>query len=359
MRWGLSPEQAAFRSVLADWLEQACPPDALRRWLENGDRAGFEHRLHQDGWFGVGSPEEIGGEGGGLVELAVAAEEMGRHAAPASGWLASAVAIPAVLADPGANGKALADGPGITLASPAGSLPGAPTGIRIDPAGRLTGVVETVLAADAAHTLVVPVGDDDPVLHLVDAAQPGVRRHPRVLTDRSRAVADVHLEGATGAPVPLDGTSGLAAMASRAAVLVAADALGCVVRMLADTVAYVGQRVQFGVPVGSFQAVKHAAADMLVTVESSRSIVYPAAAAVQEGRADAATLAAAAKAQVCGAAVAAADTALTLHGAIGYTWEHDLQFFYKRALLDAELFGSPEAWNDRLADLLALTPGRG
>ncbi|MFR9807465.1 acyl-CoA dehydrogenase family protein, partial [Pseudonocardia sp. RS010] len=93
-----------------------------------------------------------------------------------------------------------------------------------------------------------------------------------------------------------------------------------------------------------------------VKVEAARSIVYLAAASVEAGRADAAVLAAAVKAQVCAAGSAAADAALTLHGAIGYTWEHDLQLFYKRAKLDVELFGSPGAWNDRLADRLDLLP---
>jgi len=108
------------------------------------------------------------------------------------------------------------------------------------------------------------------------------------------------------------------------------------------------------VPIGSFQAVKHAAADMLVKVEAGRSIVYLAAASVGSGHPDAPLHAAAAKAQVCAAASAAADSALTLHGAIGYTWEHDLQIYFKRAKLDAALFGTPDEWNERLADRLAL-----
>jgi alkylation response protein AidB-like acyl-CoA dehydrogenase len=140
----------------------------------------------------------------------------------------------------------------------------------------------------------------------------------------------------------------------RAAVLVAADALGVTERMLAMTVEYAGQRKQFGVPIGSFQAVKHAAAEMLVTVESARSIVFLAAASVEARHPDASLHAAAAKAQVTEAAARAADTALTLHGAVGYTWEHDLQLAYKRAKLDERLCGAPSAWNERIAVALAL-----
>ena len=96
--------------------------------------------------------------------------------------------------------------------------------------------------------------------------------------------------------------------------------------------------------------------DELMTAAADGPIVYLAAATVEAGHEDAALHAAAAKAQVCGSASAAADTALMLHGAIGYTWEHDLQIFYKRAKLDAELFGSPAAWNERLASRLDLLP---
>uniref|UniRef100_UPI0015F02B70 acyl-CoA dehydrogenase family protein n=1 Tax=Pseudonocardia pini TaxID=2758030 RepID=UPI0015F02B70 len=93
MRWELSAEQADFRSVLADWLGDACAPETLREWLAGGDHAGFEERFVADGWFGVGSAEDVGGEGGGLVELTLAAEELGRRAAPASAWLGSMLAV--------------------------------------------------------------------------------------------------------------------------------------------------------------------------------------------------------------------------------------------------------------------------
>jgi alkylation response protein AidB-like acyl-CoA dehydrogenase len=355
MRWELSAEQADFRSVLADWLGETCPPETLRGWLDAGDHASFEERFVGDGWFGVGSAEDLGGEGGGLVELALAAEELGRRAAPSSAWLGSMLALPALAAVPEAAKALLADGITTVLAVPAGVVPGADARVAGD-GSRLVGTVPTVLAAGRARRLVVPIGGERPSLHLVEVDQPGVRIRTRALTDRSRCVADVELDGAHGTAIPLDVDETLRAAALRAAVLVSADALGVMEQMLDATVEYTLQRKQFGVPIGSFQAVKHAAAEMLVKVESARSIVYLAAASVAAGHPDAPLHAAAAKAQVCGASAAAADAALTLHGAIGYTWEHDLQIFYKRAKLDAELFGSPGAWNDRLADLLDLVP---
>lgn len=355
MRWELAAEQADFRSVLADWLDETCPPDTLRGWLDAGDHAPFEERYLADGWFGVGSAEELGGEGGGLVELVLAAEELGRRAAPTSWWLGSMLALPALAAAPEAAKALLADGVSTVLAAPAGAVPGAGGAVRAEGAS-VSGAVSTVLGAGRARRLVVPVADRADHVLLVDVDQAGVRIAPRALTDRSRSVADVELDGVRGVVIGLDAPAALEAAALRAAVLVAADALGVMEHLLDATVEYVLQRTQFGVPIGSFQAVKHAAAEMLVQVESARSIVYLAAASVDAGHPDAPLHAAAAKAQVCAAASTSADTALTLHGAIGYTWEHDLQIFYKRAKLDAELFGSPAAWNERLAAGLDLLP---
>ena len=357
MRWELTAEQADFRAALADWLGATCGVETLRGWLETGDHAPFDERFVADGWFGVGSAEDVGGEGGGLVELAIVAEELGRVAAPASAWLGSTLALAALAASPDAAKALLADGMTAVLAVPAGTVPGGASGV-VERDGRLRGTVPTVLAAQRARRLVVPVaGERGWTLHLVAADQAGVRVRGRALTDRSRAVADVELDGVVGSVILAEEVpSALEDAASRAAVVVAADALGAMEHLLDVTVAYVKQRQQFGVPIGSFQAVKHAAAEMLVEVEAARSIVYLAAASVGSGHEDAPLHAAAAKAQVCAAAAAAADSALTLHGAIGYTWEHELQIFYKRAKLDAELFGSPGAWNDRLADVLDLLP---
>ncbi|MFR9804985.1 acyl-CoA dehydrogenase family protein, partial [Pseudonocardia sp. RS010] len=260
MRWELSAEQSDFRSVLADWLADNCAAETVRTWLDAGDHDAFEQRFLGEGWLGVGTPEELGGEGGGLVELALAAEELGRVAAPSSAWLGSMLALPLLAGSPEAAKALLADGVTTVLAVPAGRVP---TGGSVTVNGEgLTGRIPTVLAGSRARRLVVPV---DGALRLVEVDQPGVRVVPRALTDRSRTVADVELEGAHGTVVPLDGAEAATALeqaALRAAVLVAADALGAMERMLDATVEYTLQRRQFGVPIGSFQAVKHAAAEM-------------------------------------------------------------------------------------------------
>jgi alkylation response protein AidB-like acyl-CoA dehydrogenase len=128
--------------------------------------------------------------------------------------------------------------------------------------------------------------------------------------------------------------------------------------MLELTTAYVADRRQFGVPVGSFQAVKHAAAEMLVDVEAARSAVRYASWAVDADSEDALMWASIAKAHTAVAGPRVADKALFLHGAIGYTWEHDLQFPFKRAKSDSWLFGGATQHQDLIAARLGLTPNR-
>ena len=356
MRWELSEEQADFRSVLRAWLQERCASAALRGWLDTGDPGPFEEQFAAEGWWGVGSPEELGGQGGGLVELALAAGELGRAAAPSSAWMGSVLAVPALANAPDAAEALLADGITTVLAVRSGAVPALRPTVSDDGSG-LTGSVGSVLGADRARRLLVPVQQrSDTALVLVDAVSAHAEVRPRALTDRTRTTGDITLRGAAGTPVAADVDAVLDQVALRAAVLTSADALGVTERMLEMTVEYAKQRHQFGVPIGSFQAVKHAAAQMLVQVESARSIVYLAAASVQAGHPDAHLHAAAAKAQVTAGAAEAADTALTLHGAIGYTWEYDLQLYYKRAMLDRVLFGAPSAWNERLAAALDLVP---
>ncbi|MGH3434829.1 MAG: acyl-CoA dehydrogenase family protein [Thermocrispum sp.] len=228
--------------------------------------------------------------------------------------------------------------------------------LPVDAAGGvLTGRVSAVLGADRAHKLVVPTKTSSgPALFLVDVGAAGVSVEPRSLVDKSRGVAEVALAGVSGVRLEVNATAVLSEAALRAAVLMAADSLGAMERMLELAVEYSKQRQQFGVPIGSFQAVKHAAASLLVEVEAAKSMVYFAAASLDQEHPDRVLHAAAAKAQVTSAGQRCADTALTMHGAIGYTWEHDLHLFYKRAKLNERLFGAPSVWNERIASALPL-----
>lgn len=350
MRWTLTEDQELFRDAFRGWLERFASTEAVRGWLDSGDPSDFERRFVDEGWFAIGSPEECGGQGGGLVELALAAEQLGGSAAPSAAWAAAVVAAPLLAGTPDLAARSLGEGEFAVLAVNSDR--------PVDAGGALSsagGTVPNVLGADRARRFLVPVGDDGKLsLAVVDAAE--VELVHRRLLDRSRSVADVvvpDLARYDGIELTHDD---LAGAASRAAVLVAADGLGTAQRMLTMAVDYSKQRHQFGVPIGSFQAVKHAAATMLVSAESARSLIYYAAASVEQGHEESALHAAAAKAQACASAERVADSALTVHGAIGYTWEHDLHLFYKRAKLDLRLFGSPKVWNERLVAALPLVP---
>lgn len=356
MKWKLSEEQDAYRESLRDWLGAVAPNRTVRTWLEEGDAETFEERLVRDGMSGGGIPEELGGQGGGVVELALTVEELARAAVPSATWMATVLAAQALTERPDLVEASLGRAP-IVMLLPAEEVPATVRGLQIDEEGRVTGSVPRVLAGDRATAYVVPVGDGNGGgrrLVLVDAAADGVTATARALLDRSRSVADVVLESAPSVPLDVDTEECLAVVTDLAAVLTAADALGASERMLHLAVEYSLQRRQFGVPIGSFQAVKHAAATILVGVESGRSGVYFAAASVEGRDPECALHAAAVKAQVTAEAVRAGESALTIHGAIGYTWEHDLHLFHKRVHLDECLFGRPATWNERIADALVL-----
>jgi alkylation response protein AidB-like acyl-CoA dehydrogenase len=356
MRWELSEEQELFTTSLREWLGERAGSAAVRGWLDAGDLSSFERVFVGEGWAGVGFDEELGGQGGGLLELALTARELGRAAAPSAGWLQSAIVVRALADEPALVRETLESGEITALAVRADRIPAAAPSVESSE-GRLRGRIPCVLGAARSRRLLVPVGDGEATsLWLVDSADAGVGIHPRSLLDRSRDVADVVLEDAAARRLDIDATAAVNEIATRAAVLVASDALGASERMLQLAVDYSKQRQQFGRPIASFQAVKHAAAQMLVTVESAMSVVCYAAQSAEEGLPERAIHAAVAKAQVTGGGAELADSALTLHGAIGYTWEHDLHLFYKRAKLDRVLFGTPAAWNERIADALPLLP---
>ncbi len=388
MRVEWTDEQEFLREAVAGVVAREAEFTTVRKWTEAGDVAPADELAVRQGWTGIGLDEELGGQGGGTLELAVLAEQLGRGAVPWDRTLAGCLAAP-VLARAGAHelAAAIAEGERVAVLAVDGRAPLAPVALAAgtaapgdagaalatagsSPAGaaspaatalatiadeRVTVSLRHVAGAAGAHELVVPVADGDRVELLAVAADaPGVTVRPRTLVDRTRALADVDFEDAPARSLGAVPRSALRAAANAAAVLVAADALGAASRLLELTTQYVGERRQFGVPVGSFQAVKHAAAEMLVDVESARSAVMHGAWAVGAGEDDAAQHASIAKAVACAAAERVADKALFLHGAVGYTWEHDLQFPFKRIKSDALLFGSPETHLDLVAAGLGL-----
>ena len=271
MHWELSDEQNMYAESLRDWLGARAGSEQVRGWFSARDDRTFDDALAEEGWAGVGFDESVGGQGGGLLELALAARELGRAAAPSGRWLARAVADAFLGDEPVLMKSALEDGELTVPAIRADRIPSAsPTVTWQD--GTVTGEVPCVLAAGDAVRFVVPVRAPagGTSLVVVDRDAAGVQLRPRSLLDQSRSAADVVFTGAPAQLLEGDAADIACRQAGdRAAVLVAADALGAAERMLDMSVEYAKQRKQFGRPIAAFQAVKHAAAQMLVTVESS------------------------------------------------------------------------------------------
>jgi alkylation response protein AidB-like acyl-CoA dehydrogenase len=363
MRVELSDEQEFLREAVAGALARGATPALVREWAEARDARPANTLAQRQGWTGIGLDEERGGQGGGIIELAVMAEELGRAAVPWDRLLGAVLALQllgagttdaaAVLAETTAEGDRVA----VLLAD--GRRPPATWAQETVSDGTLSLEADFVAGAPGAAHLVLPVSmSDAPHLFAVDVAGAGVTITPRTLVDHTRAVAAVSLEAAPATDLGPVSEAALARTAAAAAVLVSADALGAAARMLELTTAYVADRRQFGVAVGSFQAVKHAAAEMLVDVEAARSAVRYASWAVDADTDDALTWASIAKAHSASAVPRVADKALFLHGAIGYTWEHDLQFPFKRAKSDSWLFGGSAQHQDLIAAHLGLAPHR-
>ena len=339
MELSFSDEQDFLREAVRGTVDRAASLPTVRTWVLEGDvdHATAHGIAVEQGWTGIGIPEEAGGQGGALLELAILAEELGRAAVPADTLYASILAARALAGAPEAAElvEQLAAGETTAALAVHGSRP-------LDAQGE----PQLVVGGPAAEHLVAVDGGT-----LAVHAAGDCERTPRLLVDRTRSVADVRLAGQPA----LTAQGDLTDLAGWAAVLVSADALGACQRMLDLTVEYVGQRVQFGVPVGSFQAVKHAASEVVVAIEGARAALHYAAWAGGAQEPGWLTDAWVAKQRAARAAVLVADKALFLHGAVGYTWEHDLQLLFKRAKSDAALWGGAPAYEDRIADALQLT----
>ncbi len=368
MRFAFNEEQTMLRDMLAVALEREAGTDRLRQWCDEGDFTVFDRLVQSNGWAGIGVDDAAGGQGGGLIEQAILFEALGYHSAPSGRLLAQMAGLMLaarariardVLTNLAKEECVLA----CDMRRPVDSLSG--HDIRVE-CGALHGRIVSAQApqADQGLLLVVPQSDGAG-LWKVDCSAVGVIVTPLSLVDRASRLAALTLEGVQARRVGELKATALSDVHARLAVLLAAESLGLARRMIEMTVKYVAQRVQFGVPIGSFQAVKHEAAQMLVDIEAANSGVYYAAWALDEGvavgaganeRTDALRHAWIAKAFATEAAARTADRALMLHGAIGYTFEYELQFFFKRAKLNVELLGSPRLHRERLAASLPLIP---
>ncbi|HVB94264.1 MAG TPA: acyl-CoA dehydrogenase family protein [Acidimicrobiales bacterium] len=366
MDFELSPEQTALRDAAGSLLDGYAPPERVREFVGSGldpvGPGGFDTTLWaamaDQGWLAIERPEEVGGLGLGMVEVAVLCEELGRRLAPAP-FIGSILALGA-LADgaddddlPAAVTEAarewserLSTGEAVGCvawsAEPAGE-----TDPTADGRCLLTARPEPVVYASVSDVAVVVAGDGVYEVPLSVEDRPS----PEPAMDRTRSVAWLRLDRVPARKI--GGAAAAARVLDRAVTSLSAELLGASTRVLEMSVDYAKDRVQFGKPIGSFQAVKHRLADALVDVEGMRSNVYYAAWSLASGDPDGSLAASAAKAWCSAASRRVMASGLQVHGGIGFTWEHDLHLYVKRSQLDESSFGDAAFHRERVASFLS------
>jgi alkylation response protein AidB-like acyl-CoA dehydrogenase len=365
--FGLTDDQREIQRTARELLSARATPDRVREHAEarRPDRALWDE-LRELGWLGIALPERYGGQGLGRVELSVLCEELGRSLAPVP-------FLPTVLASTliehaGSDEQrerllpALASGEqggavGVIGAGAGGAVvgdgrAGSEVGGGQSESAIVGGRAELVIGGGEAHVFVLLGGDSDsdagdrPRARVLSARDAEVTLVPSI--DPTRSAADVAFSAQAGEPLQGDVAGGL----DRALTAVAAELVGVCDRALAMTVAYVKERKQFGVPVGSYQAVSHRCAQMLLDAERARVATAYASWAADADPELLPRAAAMAKASASEAAVEVCASAIQAHGGIGFTWEADVHWLYKRALLNAALLGAAKRQRARLAALL-------
>jgi alkylation response protein AidB-like acyl-CoA dehydrogenase len=361
--------ETELRAAVRSLFEDRCGwPEVLAR-TETGQTydTGLWRVLAADlGCAGLLIPESSGGAGASYREAAVVAEETGRAVAPVP-FLGSAVVATAALLAAGDEELLTAVAAGTTtvaLGVPFPAIPGArpePT-VRLTAAGDsgylLTGTVVAVADALPADVLLVPADGVPYGLYAVPAEEAGLSVEPTVSLDMTRQLADLTLTDVPGRRIasgPAADQAVAAGLAAGAAML-AAEQLGLAERCLEMTVAYLKERRQFGRQIGSFQALKHRAADLWVGVTQARAAARYAAACLAAADPDTPVAIALAKAACSDIAVRAAQECLQLHGGIGFTWEHPTHLYLKRAKSSSIGFGTADRHRASLAGQVDL-PG--
>ena len=376
MHLEFTAEQDELRDGVRGMLARECPISLVREVVEKGTSPdALWSQMVELGWPALTVPEGAGGLGMGAVELAVVVEELGRVLAPGP-YLPTVTEFAPVVAEAGSpeqrerflGGVAAGELTGtLALVEESGSVDVGRVAATATPDGAgfvLHGMKQTVVEASSADEIAVIArrpdtrGDDGVGAFVVARADLGVE--PIEALDASRPLARVALDGvrvdadrALGAPGP--GT----AVAVRRAVDVATTALavetvGAAQAIFDITLAYAKQREQFGSPIGSFQAIKHKFADMLVALERARATSYFAALTIAEDDDRRALATSTAKAAAGDCAALLAKEGIQIHGGIGYTWEHDMHLYVRRVKSSSLLFGNAAQHRARVADLIGL-----
>jgi alkylation response protein AidB-like acyl-CoA dehydrogenase len=328
MRFALTEEQQGFADVLDDLLTAADTPRVARSWAEGDASAGLKlwQRLAELGVTGLLVTEERGGVGADEVDLTVAFEALGRHAVPGP-WVESAALLPVLLRN-----------------TPRDEIVGGLVSGETRAAVTVPNLAPYALDADVACVRLVLAdgslreGTPGPLRRSVDP----VRRLFALAAGPTVAVVD---------------EASVVQALDTAVLACAAQLLGAGERLLAEAVGYARQRTQFGRAIGEYQALKHALADVRVDLDFARPLVQVAALSLRAGSADATRDVSAAKVATGDAAYAAARTALQVHGAIGYTAEHDLSLWLLKVRALVTAWGTPTFHRARVLEALTSTAG--
>lgn len=367
MNFDFSDEQQQLRDQARRFLTERCPPRAVREVLEG--RAPYDRELWKGfaemGFLGVAIPETYGGAGAGQLELCVLAEEVGRVLAPlpfsSTVYLAAEALklagsaaqqqkwLPLIAAGEAIGTLALFEGRGqpslqaIRAMVQDGVLSGVKSPV---PDGAIADFA--IVVARSGHS----GREQDIGLYLVDLSSDGVAIKTLQSIDPSRGQAEIRFEAAKAEPlgVPGEGWSLLTQLLDRAAVLIAFEQIGGADRALEMGRDYALDRIAFGRPIGSFQAIKHMLADMYVAATLARSNAYYSAWALSTDAAELPEAAAAARISATEAFQHCAKNNIQVHGGMGFTWEFDCHLYYRRANALALLLGGPSYWEDRLIE---------
>ncbi|MGZ6251730.1 MAG: acyl-CoA dehydrogenase family protein [Candidatus Binataceae bacterium] len=376
MDFGFSEEQEMLRQSARSLLERECPSTHVRQMME--DERGYSPELWRKmadlGWLGLVLPEEHGGAGLNYVDLVVVAEEMGRVLLPSPFiWtlmFAEAIArsgsddqkrrlLPAI-----ARGELVATAAHLE-ANARWAESGITLGARKSGAGYLLdGDKLFVNDAHAADFFLVAARTGGKrgggvTLFAIDSKRAGVAVTPLKTMDQTRKLGAVTFRGVKAAAADVvgevnDGWPVLAAAIDRAKVALAAEMIGGAQKVLDSAVEYTKVCEQFGRPIGSFQAVQHKCANMMVDIEGAKSAIYYAAWAVSNDAPDASAAAAVAKAAASDAYRRTAADGIQVHGGIGFTWEHDMHLYFKRAMSSEFTFGDANFNREIVAQLIGL-----
>ena len=354
MNFDISEEQSLLQETVRQYIENECPLPRLREIFEGeGHDPTFWKGLVEMGLAGLQIPEEYGGAGLEMIDLALASESLAYGGAPGPflGHVLASLAI--VLA--GSEEQKQRWLPRLATGEALGTVALAEAGARWQPEQWELTAGETLEGTKvhvpyAALAEVIVVGTAGPGLALVERAARGVAIAPIDGVDRARRIDAVVLQG-TPCEIMPEGESAAPRLRDAALCLLAADAFGTGLRLLDMCVEYAKTREQFGVAIGHFQALKHQLANMAVAIEPARGLYWYAAHAFDHIPQEAERSAAVAKAHITDQSMQIARDAVEAHGGIGFTWECDVQIWFKRAMFDRAYLGSPVVHRERAAKL--------